>query len=78
MNLDLDELKIENWKAYTALIDFWAELSRTSLIVAKNDIKMDLGSRYDLLKSGDGIFFVDNLSGDKFFYDEGKSEWNFL
>jgi hypothetical protein len=78
MELNLVELKNENWKAYTALIDFWAELSRTSLIVAKNDIKTDLGYRYSLVQESDGIFFIDNLSGDKFLYNDKKSEWNFL
>ncbi len=76
--MKLPELKEKNWKAYTALIDFWAELSRISMIAAKRDIKEDLGFRYSLSEKSGKFTFEDYHTGDTFIYDEINNEWKFL
>jgi hypothetical protein len=73
--MTLEELKQDNEKAYKSLIDFWAELSRISILNAKHDIEDNLYDRYDLNETENGLLFTDSHAGDTFIYDEEADAW---
>jgi hypothetical protein len=74
--MTLEDLKQENEKAYTALIDLWSDLLRISSYMAKDDIEDDLGSRYTLQEYFNGVAFTDAHTGDIFFYYKGEGYWD--
>ena len=74
--MTLEQLKQENEKAYTALIDLWSDLLRISSYMAKDDIEDDLGSRYTLQEYFNGVAFTDAHTGDIFFYCNRECYWD--
>jgi len=77
--MKLKELKKENLTAHDALIEMWSELSLCSLATARRYLVADIGDRYSLGKSLDGVFiFHDSEAGDTWKYSEKLNGWTWL
>jgi hypothetical protein len=77
--MTLKELKKENTTAHDALIDMWSELSRCSLTTARRYLVADIGGRFSLGKSPDGVFvFHDSEAVDTWKYSKSLKDWTWL
>ena len=61
-------LKEHNRKAHTALIKFWALLSRVSDSSARRYLKEDIGYRYKITQ-GEQLVFEDTEAGDSYVFN---------